>query len=153
MDLSDFVVPLLNINPEGVLQREIKDIIDELDIMLHITHQQKAVIRKFKKDVEHLIDREGTWKDKSAAVPAAPVNADGDENSPKKDNNSDTESHMERERKYEKEEKRRVDFLWFENSVEELLCDVDDRIEELEGLKKSAGSTSESVRLPLHPFR
>ena len=43
-DMTSFVFPLLNINPEGKLQREVKDIVDELDIMLLINRQQLEVI-------------------------------------------------------------------------------------------------------------
>ncbi|RYP93877.1 hypothetical protein DL770_000073 [Monosporascus sp. CRB-9-2] len=46
-DASELHVPLLDINPEGKLQREIKDIIEELDIMIHITKTQKDVLTTF----------------------------------------------------------------------------------------------------------
>ena len=46
-DASDLHVPLLDINPEGKLEREIKDIIEELDIMIHITKTQKDILEKF----------------------------------------------------------------------------------------------------------
>lgn len=127
MDLSEFVPPLLNIGPEGELQREIKDVIDELDIMLHLTHQQKEVIKKFKKNVEHLIDPLGIWRNTSALPEIHETQGSKGEDPvvPKR---------------------RRDDFQWFRVCAEDLLCDVDDRIEELEELRKSAESTSESVR-------
>ena len=46
-DTSELHVPLLDINPEGRLEREIKDIIEELDIMIHITKTQKDILEKF----------------------------------------------------------------------------------------------------------
>ncbi|RYP64457.1 hypothetical protein DL771_008745 [Monosporascus sp. 5C6A] len=46
-DASELHVPLLDINPEGKLQQEIKDIIEELDIMIHITKTQKDILTKF----------------------------------------------------------------------------------------------------------
>lgn len=121
-NLSDFVIPLLNINKEGQLQREIKDIIDELDIMIYITTQQRDVIKKFKKEVMHILDPSGIWKDK---LPNTPISDLTDEN----------------------KRKRHNDYFWFVNTAEELLGDVDDQIGELKGLRKSAESTSTSVSL------
>src|ERR1043166_4088631 len=63
VDLSALHAPLLDINPEGALQREIKDIIDELDIMLHITRQQKDVIKRFIRHAERMMDPKGTLSD------------------------------------------------------------------------------------------
>lgn len=42
---------LLNINPEGNLMKEVKDILDELHIMIRIQLQQQAVAVSF---VEHI---------------------------------------------------------------------------------------------------
>lgn len=119
-NLSDYVIPFLNINKEGQLQREIKDIIDELDIMIYISTQQRDVIKKFKKEVMHILDPSGTWKDK---LPTTPISDSKDKSS----------------------KKRQDDYFWFVNTADELLGDVDDQIGELEGLRKSAESTSTSV--------
>lgn len=124
-NLSDFVIPLLNIKKEGELQREIKDIIDELDIMIYISTQQRDVMKKFKKEVTHILDPLGMWKDKLTTTPIAGTQGDGAKD-------ADTK-------------KRHDDYFWFVNTAEELLSDVDDQIGELEGLKKSAESTSTSV--------
>lgn len=121
-DLSDFVTPLLNVSTEGELQREIRDIIDEIDIMIYIGNQQKEVMKKFKKDVEYLFDPDNRWKETAAG------------SQPEKDDPVVN--------------KRREDYKWFVVNAEELLCDVDDRIEELIGLRKSAESTSAGVSLP-----
>lgn len=134
-NLGDFVSPLLNIAPEGKLQREIKDVIDELDIMLHLTHQQKDVIKRFKKNVEHLVDPQGRW----TALPQTPAPM----GSPTQANETQDQGELE-------ELRRRDNHQWFKVCAEDLLCDIDDRIEELEGLSKSAKSTSESVRPTTH---
>ncbi|KAL2284203.1 hypothetical protein FJTKL_09172 [Diaporthe vaccinii] len=118
-NLSDFVIPLLNINKEGQLQREIKDIIDELDIMIYISSQQRDVIKKFKKEVTHILDPSGTWKDKPPTSPISDFTEGND--------------------------KKRYDYFWFVKTADELLGDVDDQIGELEGLRKSAESTSTSL--------
>ncbi|KAI3393589.1 hypothetical protein diail_3893, partial [Diaporthe ilicicola] len=121
-NLSDLVIPLLNIKKEGQLQREIKDIIDELDIMIYISTQQRDVIKKFKKEVTHILDPSGTWKDKLPTTPTSDASRD-DKMKP----------HDEID-----------DYFWFVNSADELLSDVDDQIGELNGLRKSAESTSTS---------
>lgn len=128
-NLSDFVIPLLNINKEGKLQREIKDIIDELDIMIYISIQQRDVIKKFKKEVTHILDPHGIWKDKLTTTPINDEKGDG------KKAHSDQKAHD--------------DYFWFANSADELLGDVDNQIGELEGLKKSAMSTSTSVSISM----
>jgi hypothetical protein len=107
----------LNITPEGLLQREIRDIIDELDIMTHIVSKQKDVVRKFKKHVEGILDPDHRWK--SGQKP-----------------NPDLEEEL----------KKCDSYQWFSDSAEDLLGDVDDHLEELRGLKESASSTSKSVR-------
>ncbi|PSR79122.1 hypothetical protein BD289DRAFT_105629 [Coniella lustricola] len=43
------MLSLLNVTPEAELQREIGDIIDELDIMLHVTKQQQEMVNRFVK--------------------------------------------------------------------------------------------------------
>lgn len=87
--------------------------------MIYITTQQRDVMKKFKKEVTHILDPSGTWKDK---LPTTPVGESKDKNW-----------------------KRHDDYFWFVNTADELLSDVDDQIGELEGLRKSAESTSTSV--------
>jgi hypothetical protein len=48
---------LLDINPEGELLREIKDIMDEIFIMMLIKKQEETVARTFAKHVKHLIQK------------------------------------------------------------------------------------------------
>ncbi|RYP64820.1 hypothetical protein DL771_008600 [Monosporascus sp. 5C6A] len=65
-ELSSIHVSLLNIAPEGKLQREIKGILDELGIMIHLVEQQKAVLDKFVKNASTIIcgNKSGTGKRK-----------------------------------------------------------------------------------------
>jgi soluble P-type ATPase len=119
IDISDFVAPLLNISTEGNLQREIKDVIDELDIMIHIYMQQKDVVKKFKRDVERLLQ----------------LHQQG-----KKEPHQQGKKELHQQGKKEKKE--------FGASAQGLMDDVDDRIAELRSLKRSAESTSTSVGLP-----
>ena len=48
-DSTRLHVPLLDIRREGKLQREIKDIIDELDMMMYLGAQQAKVLKRFKR--------------------------------------------------------------------------------------------------------
>lgn len=93
--------------------------------MIYISSQQRDVIKKFKKEVTHILDPSGTWKDKP---PTTPI--------------SDSK---------ESNDKKRYDYFWFINTADELLGDVDDQIGELEGLRKSAESTSTSVSPSMNP--
>jgi hypothetical protein len=46
---------LLNINPEGNLLKETKDILDELHIMTRIKAQQQMVAESFVKHIRHIL--------------------------------------------------------------------------------------------------
>ncbi|KAI0964955.1 hypothetical protein F4678DRAFT_454429 [Xylaria arbuscula] len=54
-DTSGLHIPLLDINPEGKLEREIEDIIEELDIMLHITNIHKDIVQTFVRQAEQIL--------------------------------------------------------------------------------------------------
>lgn len=52
----NLLLALLNVTHEAELQREIRDIIDELDIILHIAKQQQEMIKRFVKFALEIID-------------------------------------------------------------------------------------------------
>lgn len=52
--LSDLIVPFLDIGKEGELQGQIKSINRDLEIMHRITTEQKDVVEKFEKAIQHL---------------------------------------------------------------------------------------------------
>lgn len=52
-DKSGLNVPVLDINPEGQLEREIKDIIEELDIIIHISRIHKKILGGFIRNAEN----------------------------------------------------------------------------------------------------
>lgn len=124
-EMSKFVAPLLNISTEGKLQAEIKDVIDELDIMIDIYSQQQVVMKKFKKSVEDILSRprpDGSGNDKQSAtihdtatsVSSPPTQKGGISGR-------------------------------FNRMSDYLLKDVDDRLAEFRRLRQSAKSTSESL--------
>lgn len=139
IDVNDIYIPLLNINPEGMLQREIKDIIEELDIMLQITKSHKIVLRDFITNVEHILDPDGVFggvrkrlhKDLSSSPTPGPQDLTGI--NPRKTQSDDWNIN-------DKEK-----FNWFRLNADELWNRVSRRIEELEDLRQSAESTSNSV--------
>lgn len=113
------MLALLDVTPEAELQREIRDIIDELDIMLHIVGQQQEVIRRFVRFAEDVL-RTNPAKPPGqigSAMPADVKNIVADQ------------------------------IKSFESRKADLLSEVEDRIKELEGLKASALSTAENVGL------
>lgn len=137
VEAMDLHVPLLDIFPEGQLQKEIKDIIDELGMMLHVQKKQKEVIKRFSKNVEHILDPPGKWRndqDSSATnwydgrTPPVPKTSSGA---------SDDDGHKK--------------FDWFRLQAFELLSDVTDRIDELEDLKKEAEGTAQTVSFLFTP--
>lgn len=52
--LSDLIVPFLDIGKEGELQGQIKSINRDLEIMHRITAEQKEVVEKLEKAIQHL---------------------------------------------------------------------------------------------------
>jgi hypothetical protein len=139
MDLLELNASLLDINSEFALQREIKDIIDELDIMLHLTRQQKEVIKRFIKLAERMMDPDGklsvgSWDmgsddtRPSMPTPGKPDGLKGDEEA-----NADK-------------------FQWFRKGAYELLVDVCDRISEIQALLKTAETTSHNVSVSIPPL-
>jgi len=166
-EASELHVPLLNISPEGELQREVKDILDELDIMIAITRRQNEVIRRFGKHVESILDPAGRWRNGSDGKPVAHIDDDDDSDAENElgpharagpaDGEETEEQRNEREarekqRKQEKEaarkrdrKRRKTQLDWFHMLSQDLLCEVADRIDELEGLRDGARSTAQSV--------
>lgn len=129
--MSKFVAPLLNISAEGELQREIKDVIDELDIMLYLQNQQLNVMETFKKEVELLSSDSDRGKLRSQPAspgisPTSPTSTYGSNALRKGQGNHD----------------------WFAKKSQELLNEAKDRIERLKGLRQSAESVSASVSFP-----
>ncbi|KAK3396852.1 hypothetical protein B0T20DRAFT_244041 [Sordaria brevicollis] len=151
VDSSELHVPLLDINPEGKLQREVKDILDELDIMLHVHRKQRDLIRRFYKHVEHILDPEGRANGNDFKEDYANPTADERYRNYKGfpfPGEAEAEPNRDRSRTREQERAKmikRQQLVWFRIQYQELLSEVTDRIEELEGLRSAAKSTADSV--------
>lgn len=155
LDTSDLHVPLLDINPEGKLQKEIKDILEELDIMIMISRTHKDVLKDFIRHVEHILDPDGIFSYNNwhrhrrmgtgaKHLPKPPAFS-GDHHQPKGKDAAEHAPHQ------ADTESRKMIYEWFEINADELLGKVVERIEELEQLKRSADTTSNSVRTKLPP--
>ncbi|KAI1086348.1 hypothetical protein F5B19DRAFT_163230 [Rostrohypoxylon terebratum] len=144
-DTSGLHVPLLDINPEGQLEREIKDIIEELDIMIHITKIHKKILTAFIANAENILDPFGDFaKDKKRQMISRYL-WDKSKNKPKElldlwdaiEGNKDNDP---------KRKKMRDDYHWFKLNADERLEHVEERIEELKDLRRSADNTADDVK-------
>ncbi|KAL1861709.1 hypothetical protein Daus18300_008678 [Diaporthe australafricana] len=110
------MLALLDVTPEAELQREIRDIIDELDIMLHIVGQQQEVIERFVRFAEEILNSNLAKFEQPSSGNVAKA-----------------------------QKIVRDQIGWFDTRKADLLSEVKNRIKELEGLKASALSTAENV--------
>lgn len=134
--MTELHVSLLDINPEGKLQREIKDIIEELEIMIHINRTHKTIINGFIRQATHIMDPDGQLKPRFLLHKVDGDNTEGTAPNPRPNKGSRKASWKVNE----------ADYNRFESKAEELLGKVTSRVEELEELRRSAQSTSDSVR-------
>ncbi|KAI0599766.1 hypothetical protein F4775DRAFT_549780 [Biscogniauxia sp. FL1348] len=129
-DISDLHVQLLDINPEGQLEREIKDIIEELDIMLNITKTHRDILKTFIGNAEDILDPSGSYRRNGKRAMTS-------QNFWKKSQVGDGGAP--------EDPKRCDDYHWFCINADERLENVAERIGELEELRTRATSTAESV--------
>lgn len=125
---------LLNITPEGELLRESKDIVEELNILIHIVKKQRDVIRRFKKHAESLLDHEGNYRlQENEGVKVHGSSITG---------RSDTEDarSIKSDDGFDK-------WKWFRTNADDSLVEADDRLEELESLHKTAVDVCQGVSL------
>lgn len=109
----------MNVNPEGNLLREIKDVLDELHIITRLELQQQTVAESFVKHIKNSL----LPKLKAGRNPAIDL-YDGD---------SSLQESFESAK-------------WTISRADHLLRDIQDRISELKGLEDAARKTSASVR-------
>lgn len=157
-DALDLHVPLLDIHPEGKLQREIRDIIDELDMMIHVSKKQKEVIKRFSKHVEHILNPKGLLQTNfgRATEPwASPRSSRSEEwrdiSTERRQERAASPSNDHQGGNYD--ELRAQQFMSFHVQYQELLEEVNGRMEELEDLKRNAESTAQSVSTEYLPTR
>jgi hypothetical protein len=163
--ISELHVPLLDIYPEGILQREIKDIEEELEIMLNINRTQRKVLKDFIMHVEHILDPQGRYSfhgrhrkkkinmmnngDTTTQDEGGTDSQSGhlryshySHTTSSVSNHHFTDEHM--DRTDEKDDKHEI-YDWFKVNADELVAKVSKRIEDLEALERTAQSTSSSL--------
>ncbi|KAK0634314.1 hypothetical protein B0T17DRAFT_473559, partial [Bombardia bombarda] len=158
LDSSRLHVPLLDIHPEGKLQREIKDIVEELDIMINIQDQQREVIKRFCKHVEDIMDpgpsppsppsppfSQYLYEDIALSIKEREFSCSGTGTFRKQRETA----RKEKETAWKQEEaiwkQKNEKLMWFRMQSSELLSELDSRINELKGLKRESESTAQSV--------
>jgi hypothetical protein len=141
--VEDKAKSLLDINPEGELLREIKDILDELHIMLNIKSKQQRVFKQFKKHIEYMIAPGLAQSKEIGTAKQKTVLGDTD--------NEDSNLHEgrlfygKRRAKGEGSEKAERDARWTLEFALDLSAGLDDRIADLHNLKESADHTEKAV--------
>lgn len=137
--LSKLHIPLLDINPEGKLEKEIKDIVEELGIMAYIKRAEKDVLQSFVTNALQILDPGDAVEVKKYPESPSVTSADGrpQTESPARSSESLPSS----------KEADRAAHRWFSANASELIKRVDQRISQLEELERSATSTAEMVSL------
>ncbi|KAH9904479.1 hypothetical protein F4778DRAFT_64649 [Xylariomycetidae sp. FL2044] len=122
-DTSGLHVPLLDINPEGELEKEIKDIVEELGMMLYIKRIHRDVLKQFINHADHILDPSGSLGAEHGRTKTSRNLAAKAEEQGKSEN-----------------------YAWFKQNAEELTNKVNSRIEQLEELQSSAENTADNVK-------
>ena len=130
---------LLDINPEGKLLREIKDILDELHIMINIKNKQQRVFKEFKKHVLHVIDPGLAMSKEIGTARPRDVRGNADEGE------TDESGKGKKPVKNEDDQKSQRDAKWTIEFALDLSAGLDDRIVDLNNLKESAEHTEKAV--------
>lgn len=155
--LSELHIPLLDINPEGKLEKEIKDIFEELGIMLYIKKAEKDVLGSFVDHACRILNPENRSRlrrpqTQSPTFQIVPVNC-GHGTDPgtvaQFALKVETPSGDEEPVHADDEQRDKATYTWFKANADELLKRVEQRISLLEELQRSAGSTSNMVGCPL----
>lgn len=122
----------MSLDPEGTLLREMKDILDELSIMMGIMTQQEAVARTFVKNIQRLksASRSSSIRNQSANEKFVLLRPGSDIPGVSLDNLPDVAETIRFPR----------------NSTEDLLDALKDRKEELQFLQDAAEQTTESLK-------
>ncbi|KAI1207865.1 uncharacterized protein F4807DRAFT_168597 [Annulohypoxylon truncatum] len=144
-DTSGLHVPLLDINPEGQLEREIKDIIEELDIMIHITNIHKKILTAFIANAENILDPFGDFAKNKKRQMISRYLWDKSEKKPD-DLAALREAINRNDCNDPKLKKMQDDYHWFKLNADERLVNVEKRIEELKDLRRSAKNTADDVK-------
>ncbi|OTB12173.1 hypothetical protein K445DRAFT_369569 [Daldinia sp. EC12] len=155
-DIYGHQIALLDIHPEGRLEKEIKDIIEELDILIHITKVHMKMISAFIANAESLLDPCGKFGDSRKREMMSHyilemIKKDSSERSEEtrkilEEHGSSVGRNEQGDGVSESYKKKHDDYNWFKLNADELEKKVRGRIEELEELHKNASDTAQSIK-------
>ncbi|KAI2627735.1 hypothetical protein GGR54DRAFT_636858 [Hypoxylon sp. NC1633] len=141
VDMAGVDVTVLNIKREALLQRDIKDIVEELEIMLHITRTQRKLFQTFIENAENILDPFGRFRGDKGREKRARLLW---ERSPKK--TVDLPPEGDDSTKTKREQDKELDYHFFRLNAEEYRENVQSRIEKLQELHDCATSTADNVK-------
>lgn len=162
---------MLDIRAEGMLHKEIKDIVEELDIMLYIATKQKIIVEQFIANANAILKQVPVEADHSTLPPPNDPNGVAKKTEAvreacdhvsldKKGKGSTGRPHEPGSRLLEtgfksdrgdKPISRKERLRWFNQNAKDLMRKFDRHVGELELLSKTAQSTGASVRKPDTP--
>ncbi|KAH8895809.1 hypothetical protein GQ53DRAFT_819781 [Thozetella sp. PMI_491] len=120
------LLTLLDVGRESELQQEIRDIIDELDMMSNVAEQQEKMVKRFIKIAEDIL-------------------SSGRSKGSKRREEQDSEQLASGKHAAERREEEAAQLRVFKKRAADLKSDMAMRLKELSGLKKSAESTAMNV--------
>ncbi len=143
LSVDELKKPFLGIHDEGKLQKEIKDIIEELDIMTFIAQRQKNMVEEFIRNTKRVlcpVESQIDWRLTSDNAPSAHGSLSGSQlpkgkgvaQSPPTQSKDETQASS-------------TKFERFKTNSDDLMRKIDRHIEELDRLKHGAEATSSSV--------
>lgn len=143
-DVNNVYKGLLDINPEGKIQREIKDIKEELDIMIQFHRKQHEIARRFARNVQQVLDLKRA-DGMPVMLDALQMAQQGDQDVQQIQQIFTGGSDSKELTPEDKKQRRKLN--WFNTLATELSGDMSERTQELQGLKDYAESTGQSVRV------
>jgi hypothetical protein len=149
---------LLDINPEGDLLREIKDIMEELFIMTLIKLQEESVARSFVKHVRHILQPGATTSGDMSIRNQSNTSLQDLANSPsspraKRSSLAAEHQHRPSVPSPTVDLPDLEDFNWTMACAQDLLESISDQLLELKYLKDAAENTSLAVRINISPIQ
>lgn len=127
-------IPLLDITPEDNLENEIKDILEEIGIMIYIKKTNRDILKQFIGHVIHVLDPKGDLgREHSREITSKNFLA-----SRRSRKSSETLGESQRE-------DHQDSYDWFKVNSDETLDRFNDRIEQLEELERSGMKVATSV--------
>ncbi|KAH7383037.1 hypothetical protein BKA64DRAFT_175090 [Cadophora sp. MPI-SDFR-AT-0126] len=141
VDAEDKAKSLLDINPEGRLLREIKDILDELHIMINIKKQQHRAFKQFRKHVEYMIAPPLSLAKEIGTARQKKITGDSDI----EDDDSGTPGKAIKRIDSLERDKMEKSAKWTLEFAHDLAADLDDRVADLNNLRESAEHTEKAL--------